>query len=243
MKINNEAIYATTANPYKRLPWGRCTKKLSADGATLYFHVFTWPADGKLLVPGLKSKVQKAYLLADAKKMPLSMTGSDEGVTISVPTTAPDKISSTVVLEVNGALNIEQPALSQDYDGSITLPASEARLHGKEIQYELGRGRDNVGSWTNANDWADWEFKVTKPGKFEVSAEIAAVEAASVEVEVGNQKLGVLAPATGGPARFRPVKPGVVEISAAGKMVLAVRPVKDDWHPINLRLVKLVPVK
>ena len=93
--------------------------------------MFTWPADGKLLVPGLKSKVQKAYLLADAKKMPLSMTGSDEGVTISVPTTAPDKISSTVVLEVNGALNIEQPALSQDYDGSITLPASEARLHGK----------------------------------------------------------------------------------------------------------------
>ena len=27
MKVNGEAIYATTASPFKRLPWGRCTKK------------------------------------------------------------------------------------------------------------------------------------------------------------------------------------------------------------------------
>ena len=55
MKVNGEAIYGTTASPFKRLAWGRCTKKLTADGATLYLHVFNWPADGKLLVPGLKN--------------------------------------------------------------------------------------------------------------------------------------------------------------------------------------------
>ena len=61
MKVNGEAIYGTTASPFKRLPWGRCTKKLTADGATLYLHVFNWPADGKLLVPGLKNNARRAW--------------------------------------------------------------------------------------------------------------------------------------------------------------------------------------
>ena len=60
MKANGEAIYGTTASPFKRLPWGRCTKKLAAAGATLYLHVFDWPADGKLVVQGLKNPVEKA---------------------------------------------------------------------------------------------------------------------------------------------------------------------------------------
>src|ERR1035438_6767029 len=47
------------ASPFKRLPWGRCTTKLSPDGAILYLHVFNWPENGKLLVPGLKNAAQQ----------------------------------------------------------------------------------------------------------------------------------------------------------------------------------------
>ena len=68
MKVNGDAIYGTTASPFKRLPWGRCTKRLTPDGATLYLHVFDWPQGGQLLVPGLKSAVQRAYLLTDPGK-------------------------------------------------------------------------------------------------------------------------------------------------------------------------------
>ncbi len=62
MNVNGEAIYGTSASPFKRLPWGRCTQK----PGKLYLHVFDWPKDGELLVPGLKNKVTQAYLLADA---------------------------------------------------------------------------------------------------------------------------------------------------------------------------------
>ncbi len=51
--------------------------------------------------------------------------------------------------------------------------ASEAELHG-DVQYEHGGGKDNIGYWTNPDDWAEWKFKVTQPGKMQVSAEIAA---------------------------------------------------------------------
>ena len=104
MKVNGEAIYATTASPFDQLPWGRCTKKLTPEGATLYLHVFNWPSDGKLLVPGLKNTVESVSLLATGAR--LAATSSGGGLVITVPPTAPDKISSTVVLKVKGALEI-----------------------------------------------------------------------------------------------------------------------------------------
>jgi alpha-L-fucosidase len=105
MKVNGEAIYGTTASPFKNLPWGRCTKKLTTDGATLYLHVFQWPEDGKLLVPGLKNTVESATLLSDGST--LEAADDEGGVVVSVPADAPDKISSTVVLKVKGTLKVE----------------------------------------------------------------------------------------------------------------------------------------
>lgn len=108
MKVNGEAIYGTTASPFGHpFAWGRCTAKVTPDGETLYLHVFDWPADGKLLLPGLKNQIESATLLATGEKLKTSF--SADGVTVFVPATAPDKISSTIVLKVNGALQISQP--------------------------------------------------------------------------------------------------------------------------------------
>jgi alpha-L-fucosidase len=104
MNVNGESIYGTTASPFKELSWGRCTTKLSGDGATLYLHVFDWPADSKLVVPGLKNTVQEAYLLAAHSKLKTSAT--PEGVIVSLPSAAPDKISSTIVLKIKGVPQI-----------------------------------------------------------------------------------------------------------------------------------------
>jgi alpha-L-fucosidase len=100
MKVNGEAIYGTTASPLTGLTWGRCTKRETPDGTTLYLHVFNWPSDGKLVVPGLNAPVESAMLLADGKK--LEAKNGAEGVTVTLPAAAPDAISSTVVLKVKG---------------------------------------------------------------------------------------------------------------------------------------------
>jgi len=97
MKVNGEAIYGTTKSPLKSQPsWGRITQK----GITLYLHVFDWPADGKITVPGLKNRVSYARLLATGEK--LEATSDADGVTLHVPATAPDKISSTILLRLRG---------------------------------------------------------------------------------------------------------------------------------------------
>jgi len=94
MAVNSESIHGTTASPFERPAWGRCTAK----GNVQYLHVFRWPANGKLAVPLTGSTPQKAYLLADQKRTALPVQEDANGITISLPETAPDPIDSVVVL-------------------------------------------------------------------------------------------------------------------------------------------------
>ncbi|MBN2774941.1 MAG: alpha-L-fucosidase, partial [Prolixibacteraceae bacterium] len=65
LQRNSQSIYGTTASPFFKLPWGRCTKREHKNGTTLYFHVFNWPKDQILRVPGLKSRISDVYLVSN----------------------------------------------------------------------------------------------------------------------------------------------------------------------------------
>ncbi|MHC4327998.1 MAG: alpha-L-fucosidase [Planctomycetota bacterium] len=96
MKVNGQSIRGTTASPIGEVPWGRCT----ARPGKIYLHVFDWPTDGTLEVPGIESKVKKAYLLAK-KRAKLRFTRQEGGtVAVAVPAHAPDPINTVVVLEI-----------------------------------------------------------------------------------------------------------------------------------------------
>ena len=107
MKINGEAVYATKASPWGLFEWGRCTKKETKEGTSLYFSVFEWPADGKLEISNFKNKISSAKLLADGKK--LKTTVSKDGVlTIVLPSKAPDPIASVIKVIVSGRIVTKQ---------------------------------------------------------------------------------------------------------------------------------------
>jgi alpha-L-fucosidase len=243
MKVNGEAIYGSSASPFKRLPWGRCTKKLTGKETILYLHVFNWPSDGQLTVPGLKNQPVKAWLLSDPKRKALDAGCNAEGVTIGVGPAAPDPISSTLVLKISGPPEVILPGISQDYDGSVVLPAGEATVHGTQLAYETGPERDNLGFWMNPAEWAEWTVAISKPGQFEVSAEIAAPGTASLVIAAGQGKLtGTLKP-TGDYGKFRSMKLGRLEIPVSGKVNISVKPVAEGWSAINLRSIRLKPIE
>lgn len=244
MRFNSEAIYDTTASPFKRqLPWGRCTTKTRGRHTTLYFHVFDWPADGRLLVPGLQTKPRKAFLLASDEHRALPLEQTADGLVISVPADLPHAISTTVAAEFNQPLEITLTYLMPNADGSITLHAVDAGLHGSNIQYEQGDDRNSLGFWSNPEDYADWQFKLAKPAKYQVTAEIASPSSASIEVTIGQTTLRAAAPHTSGYGDFKSVDLGQAEISSPGVITVAVHPVKDGWNPINLRSIALKPVE
>jgi alpha-L-fucosidase len=109
MKTNSEAIYGTHASPFKHLDWGRCTQKAIEGGARLYLHVFNWPTDGKLTVPGIFNQAKQSYLLSDPQKTSLAVTRQEDALVISVPGKAPDPYNSVVVLDVVGKADVSHP--------------------------------------------------------------------------------------------------------------------------------------
>jgi len=241
MKVNGESIWGTQASPFAKTPWGRCTKKVTGGGTTLYLHVFQWPSDGQLLVPGLRNKATGAYLLADAGKKALAAESVASGVSVQVPPAAPDSICSVVVLKVAGDLEIEGTVPAQQPDGTIKLTAIDATCHGQQIRYESGPERDNIGFWLNPSEWFEWTVKVTQPGKFAVSAEIAATGSGSFRIVAGDQSLQAKAPNTGNYGRFQQVDLGELNIGQTGKVSIEVKAIPEGWQPFNMKSLTLEP--
>jgi alpha-L-fucosidase len=106
MKSNNEAIYATKASPIGLLPWGRCTQKVENGNTILYFSVFEWPADGKLVIAGVTQSATSAILLADGSF--LKTKSGNYGLEIVVPANAPDRIASVIKVIFKGEIRLHQ---------------------------------------------------------------------------------------------------------------------------------------
>jgi alpha-L-fucosidase len=102
MKVNGKAVYGTDRTPFRSaLPWGRCTLSRSSGRSIFYLDVFDWPADGKLVVPGVGNRPLSARLLSDPHKL-LKVDRRDSDLVVIVPTQAPDPNCSVVALEVEG---------------------------------------------------------------------------------------------------------------------------------------------
>jgi alpha-L-fucosidase len=106
LKTNGEAIYATEAGPYvDGLPWGRVTQKSRPNGCmTLYLHVWNWPADGKILLPGIRQRAHSGRMLASHAIISSTVTG--EGLLVTLPGSAPDPDVSVAMLKFDRPVEI-----------------------------------------------------------------------------------------------------------------------------------------
>ncbi|MFT4512978.1 MAG: alpha-L-fucosidase [Planctomycetota bacterium] len=107
MSVNGEAIGGTTASIFESLPFGRCTVKTNTSNTKLYLHVFDWPSNGTLVLPGLANTVDRAYLLSEPNQpLTVATNGNSPGATVRLPAVAPDAIASVVVVEVRGKATV-----------------------------------------------------------------------------------------------------------------------------------------
>jgi alpha-L-fucosidase len=248
MDVNGESIYGTTASPFHRLSWGRCTKKLSPEAATLYLHVFEWPEDGKLHIPGLKNIPVSVQLLQDGKSIKAKQVKGDKpGIELKLPKDPPDPIVSVIKLEIKGELQVEAVMPKQAKNGQLVLEPDFADLHnrlGTDLRLEGKEGKTNIGYWTDNRTWVSWTFEIKQPGKFTVQAEISAEDESQLMFNVSQQKgQEASLEATEGFSDFQLQELGTLEISEKGIHILEFRPVREGWKPVNLRSVTLVPVK
>jgi len=240
MAKNSESIYGTTASPFEKLPWGRCTAK----PGKLYLHVFDWPKDGELSVPLPRNDVQKVYLLAHKDRAELLLDSDDSGnLVVTVPRKAPDMIDTVVVLEMEA----EAVVIPQAKDGTVILKARDAVVRGTNARYESGGGKDNIGYWTNPADYLIWRFNVTRAGTFNAEVTFACAAGAGgseYTLSAAKQKLTGKVRDTGSWTNFATEKVGTVRITKPGKYTLSVKPkTMPGGAVMNLKSVTLVPIK
>jgi arylsulfatase A-like enzyme len=129
--------------------------------------------------------------------------------------------------------------------GDIRLHARDARIHGQRLRYEPQPNKNVLGYWTNADDWAEWEFDVQKPGVYEVEVQQGCGKGnggAKVAVKVSGQTLTFEVQDTGHFQQMIQRVIGEVELTG-GMHSLAVKPQSKPGKAVmDLRRVVLRPV-
>jgi len=239
MKVNGESIYGTRSTPFKSLSWGRCTVKDAGADTLLYLHVLNWPADGKLLIPGLANSIKAASLLAGGAPLPVEKSPS--GPLLSLPAAAPDAICTTIKVLIQGKPEVTSVAIGPGKDGNITLLAADSILLGKQIRVEQKDKLSNIGYWYDPGDIVSWDICADHDGKFSVLIETAAPAAGAVLKFQGVGNLAYSVPKTADYTTYQTGRVGEIVLTKGARGTLTLRPVAEGWNPINCRKVILVP--
>jgi len=102
LEENGEAIYGTQASPFEELKWGKCTQREIGNKTILYFHVFDWPEDGNLIIPGMENKIVKAYALKDKALKKLPLTKEDVFISLDVNGIEESEFATVIALVIKG---------------------------------------------------------------------------------------------------------------------------------------------
>jgi alpha-L-fucosidase len=237
LRENGEAIYATTASPFKHLAWGRATQK----PGKLYLHVFDWPADGVLDVP-MSSSARSAHLLS-VPGNPLAFTSSPEGLRLQLPAAPVDPVATVVVLDGVGRVEaLPPPPLQPDANGVFRLGCDAAELHGPGLRVE-GNVNLNLTAWRSPDAFPQWDVQIERSGEYEVVL-LAQVPSPgrAFTVKVGDRTLSAKTGATGSET-FTESTIGRLHLDAARSASVTIRPLgvsENDF--IKLRALILRPV-
>ncbi len=139
----------------------------------------------------------------------------------------------------------------QKDDGSVMLHSSTADVFGTMLRYEPLPNKDTLGFWVRQEDWASFEFTITKPGRFRLVPHVGCGTSGGslVHFDVTNadksstQTLPLTVPATGGFQKFVPQDLGELTLTKPGRYTLSIKPQKKEGVAVmDVRRVELRPV-
>jgi alpha-L-fucosidase len=241
MQMNGESIYGTTASPFFKLFWGRCTKKDDGSDQILYLHVFDFPEKGRIMVPGLRNEVKRVTMLRD--KTPLSFEDQGESIIIDLSGQEPDPYNTVVKMEIAGKSDVisNMPA---EKGGQVELPAALGFIHnpGYGEQAYLSDQSENayLTHWVDPRANVEFMFSVEHAGEYEVWM-VAATEAEQIgfTLETASGNVEGLFEGTGAMENFHEKMLGTVRIEEQGTQVITLRPDEENWADLNFKSLKI----
>jgi alpha-L-fucosidase len=241
MQTNGESIYGATASPLREQPWGRST----VNGNRVYLHVFSWPADGKLRVPGLKNPAVEAYALA-APERKLAITRENGTDIITLPDRATDGNDTVFVLRLDGPPVVDPPTVTQGSDAPFELDYLPAVTAGKAVKRFNREGKFHIAKWTGPDDSIRWHLLVSQAGEYRVRLRYAAAAESRGNryvIAIAGQTVSGSVTATGEAYQYRTFDLGTLRIRKAGPQVLEIKPAAEYGHNLMFfQSLELAPV-
>lgn len=256
LEVNGESIHGTRAGVFARLPWGRSTTRTLPDRRTaIYLHVFDWPQDGRLLVPGLVSEVVSVRGLHRDRMLRVAGTEpTDTGLVVLLNGEAWDPHASVIELIVDGAPVIDRAMADlasrtrPDADGVIRLLPAHAEIQGHGPRLETQHAEPNIGYWTNEQATVLHRLHTDRAGAYRLGFRYAlalASEGSAVDLiftwDGGERRMRVRPATTGAWSRFRTMDLGLIDLPAGPVDLRVVPAAKRGEAVINLGPVILTP--
>ena len=132
------------------------------------------------MLKGLRSTINKAYLLSDPKKtldfdQDFDRDISEYRLELKLTHPKPDRNVSVVVVEVDGEVKVDK-SIAQQSDGSILLPAHLAEIQASPKDADLVLDRSSLlTGWKRTGTRVAWTFKVAEPGAYLADLSTAAL--------------------------------------------------------------------
>jgi alpha-L-fucosidase len=241
---NKEAVYATGYSPFQEFPWGTCTSK----PGELYLQVHQWPQNSVLTIPGIRTSVKSANLLASGEK--LRYKNGENELIIYLPERMPDPVNTVIRVTYAGELTVDSMQhISADFDNRLlTAHAEKAgqttlKLYNYAEEFGDWKHAEVLESWTTDKDQATWNFYVDKAGEYRVSLDYSYPLDQPKRVgilRIAAQELTFETLLTGTRVQdFYKHDIGVISIPAPGKYSLAVKPANQGDQFIKLRGVSI----
>jgi alpha-L-fucosidase len=237
-----QVVYNAGSSPWGHAqPWGDAT----TNGNSLYLTVFDWPGDGKLYLPGLKSKIDKAFLLYDNKSKPINFSTENDWIVLNLPCDAPDFPASVIELRFSVPVNTIVADTTLGIAPNVQTQLKMDFATTQNITKKSIRWMEKFGEWKHcyqASDWnkdsrVEWTVNVQKPGLYYVDLSYKGENrlvwsiSTSEGVTIQNQQA-----ATG---KYQFYRMGLIEFKQPGKHTLSVVLVEGDSKTSSLESLRI----
>lgn len=144
-------VYAAGASPWGHaLPWGDVTTQ----GDTLSLVVFDWPADGRLLLPGLRTDITEVGIVAGGKPLPVQWSRRGTWTELRLPAAMPERPASVIEARLKGAPHVDR-TLGVHPNIATTLLVDFADVTGAEK--DANRWMEKFGEWKHVTQVGRWK--------------------------------------------------------------------------------------
>jgi len=103
VRDHEQAVHGAGPSPLGPLAWGECTTK----GNALFLHVFQWPRNGRLIVPGMRSAIQRVRLHGGEE---LTAQATADGLTVALPQLPSDTLIPVIEVALAGPIEASRDA-------------------------------------------------------------------------------------------------------------------------------------